>query len=137
MSFRRWVRVFGRLAAYLLAYSLTVAARVAAWRRSWSTPAASTAPGNTAAVRPGLATRQVAADCRIAAGQVLRRWYRFISHQQVTVVRVDQATDRVYYRRFRTRKRLFTTTAASSPSTTAQPSHRNWRAIYPVLRRAP
>jgi hypothetical protein len=44
----------------------------------------------------------------IAAGRVLRRWYRSKGlTKQVTVVRVEQSTGCVYYRRSRKRKRLF------------------------------
>ena len=44
----------------------------------------------------------------IAAGRVLRRWYRADGLiKQVTVVRVEQATGRISYRRSSKRKGLF------------------------------
>jgi len=59
-------------------------------------------------LRPLLAIRQVTPALGIAAGRVLRRWYRakrLIT--QVRVQRVEQATGRVYHRRCHKRKRLF------------------------------
>ncbi|MGH3933770.1 MAG: hypothetical protein ACRDS1_02090, partial [Pseudonocardiaceae bacterium] len=59
-------------------------------------------------LRPVLAVRQVSPAVGIAAGRVLRRWYRAKGlSKQVTVERVNQATGRVRYRRSRKRKRLF------------------------------
>ena len=58
-------------------------------------------------LRPVLAVRQVTPAVGIAAGRVLRRWYRAKGlTREVSVARVDQATGRVRYRRCRTRKRL-------------------------------
>lgn len=57
-------------------------------------------------LRPVLAIRQVTPVIGIAAGRVLRRWYRSKGlTKQVPVVRVEQATGRAYYRH--SRKRLF------------------------------
>ncbi|MGH3923318.1 MAG: hypothetical protein ACRDTT_10690 [Pseudonocardiaceae bacterium] len=56
-----------------------------------------------------LATRQVSPAVGIAAGRVLRRWYRAKGlTKRVTVRRVRRATGGVRYRRSRRRKRLFT-----------------------------
>lgn len=58
-------------------------------------------------LRPVLAVRQVSPVVGIAAGRVLRRWYRAKGlTKQVTVARVDRATGRVRYRRSCRRKRL-------------------------------
>jgi hypothetical protein len=58
-------------------------------------------------LRPVLAARQVTPAVGIAAGRVLRRWYRSKGlTKQVTVLRVEQSTGRVRYRRSRKRKRL-------------------------------
>jgi hypothetical protein len=54
-------------------------------------------------LRTVLAVRRVTPAVGIAAGRVLRRWYR----TQVRVQRVDHAAGRVYYRSCRKRKRLF------------------------------
>jgi hypothetical protein len=59
-------------------------------------------------LHPVLATRQVTPTIGIAAGRVLRRWYRAKGlTKTVLVQRVDQATGRVYLRRSRKRRRLF------------------------------
>jgi hypothetical protein len=53
-------------------------------------------------LRPVLASRQVTPAVWIAAGRVLRRWYRSKGlTKQVTVQRVEQSTGRVRYRRSR------------------------------------
>lgn len=58
-------------------------------------------------LRPVLAIRQVSPQTGIAAGRVLRRWYRSKGlTKQVTVTRVEQSTGRVRYRRSRKRRRL-------------------------------
>jgi hypothetical protein len=60
-------------------------------------------------LRPVLATRQVTPVVGVAAGRVLRRWYRSKGlTKQVTVMRVEQSTGRVRYRRSHQRKRLMT-----------------------------
>jgi hypothetical protein len=57
---------------------------------------------------PVLATRQVSPDTGIAAGRVLRRWYRAKGlTKTVLVERVEQTTGRVRSRRTRKRRRLF------------------------------
>jgi hypothetical protein len=57
---------------------------------------------------PVLAVRQVTSDIGIAAGRVLRRWYRAKGlTKSVLVERVEQATGRVRLRRTRKRRRLF------------------------------
>lgn len=54
-----------------------------------------------------VAIRQNTADVGIAAGRVLRRWYRSKGlTRQVTVARVEQSTGRIRYRRSRKRTRL-------------------------------
>jgi ribosomal protein S17 len=59
-------------------------------------------------LRSVLAVRQVTPAVGIAAGRVLRRWYRSKGlTKQVTVIRAEQSTGCVYYRRSRKRKRLF------------------------------
>jgi hypothetical protein len=59
-------------------------------------------------LRPVFAVRQVTPVVGIAAGRVLRRWYRAKGlTTRVRAQRVEQATGRVYYRSCRTRKRLF------------------------------
>jgi hypothetical protein len=58
-------------------------------------------------LRPILAARQVTPTVGIAAGRVLRRWYRAKGlTTQVTVTRVEQSTGRAHHRRSRKRKRL-------------------------------
>ncbi|MGH3985620.1 MAG: hypothetical protein ACRDST_23800 [Pseudonocardiaceae bacterium] len=58
-------------------------------------------------LRPVLAIRQVTPAVGIAAGRVLRRWYRSKGlTKRVIVTRVEQSTGRVRYRRSRKRKRL-------------------------------
>jgi hypothetical protein len=60
------------------------------------------------ALTPVLAARQVTPDIGIAAGRVLRRWYRAKGlTKTVLVERVEQATGRVRVRRTRKRRRLF------------------------------
>jgi hypothetical protein len=82
----------------------------------------------TAGLRLVLATRQVAPETPIAAGRVLRRWYRAKGlTKQVTVVRVDQATDRVYYRRSHKRKWLFAHDRGFVTVNDGQFSCRSWR----------
>jgi hypothetical protein len=57
---------------------------------------------------PVLAIRQVTPDIGIAAGRVLRRWYRAKGlTTQITVERVERSTGRIYIRRSRARKTLF------------------------------
>ncbi len=59
-------------------------------------------------LRPVLAIRQVLPEVGIQAGRILRRWYAAKRlTKQVSAQRVEQATGRVYYRRSRKRKRLF------------------------------
>jgi hypothetical protein len=58
-------------------------------------------------LRPVLAIRQVTPGVGIAAGRVLRRWYRAKGlTKKITVTRVEQSTGRIRYRRSRKRKRL-------------------------------
>jgi hypothetical protein len=58
-------------------------------------------------LRPILAIRQVAPAVGIAAGRVLRRWYRAKRlTKQITVQRVERTTGRIQYRRCRKRKQL-------------------------------
>ncbi|MGH3826911.1 MAG: hypothetical protein ACRDQX_07030, partial [Pseudonocardiaceae bacterium] len=60
-------------------------------------------------LRAVIAIRQVTPEVGIAAGRVLRRWYRAKGHiREITVARVERATGRVRYRRSRKRKELFT-----------------------------
>ena len=60
-------------------------------------------------LRPVLAIREVTPAVGIAAGRVLRRWYRAKGFtRQSTVQRVERATGRVRYRRCRKRKQLLT-----------------------------
>jgi hypothetical protein len=57
---------------------------------------------------PVLAARQVSPDIGIAAGRVLRRWYRAKGPTKTVLVeRVEQTTGRVRSRRTRKRRRLF------------------------------
>src|SRR5437868_4405339 len=59
-------------------------------------------------LRPVLAIRQVTPTVGIAAGRILRRWYRARGlTKQVLRPRLDQVTGRVVYRRSTVRKRLF------------------------------
>jgi hypothetical protein len=60
-------------------------------------------------LRPVLAIRQVTPAVGVAAGRVLRRWYRAKGlTKQITVQRVERATGRVRYRRCCKRKQLLT-----------------------------
>ena len=53
-------------------------------------------------LRPVLAIRQVTSAVGIAAGRILRRWYRAKRRtKQITVQRVECATGRIRYRRCR------------------------------------
>jgi hypothetical protein len=59
-------------------------------------------------MRGVLAVRQATPAIGIAAGQVLRRWYRAKGlTKSVIVERVERSTGRVYTRRSRKRRRLF------------------------------
>lgn len=71
--------------------------------RSLSTQVAARGRWGYRGLRTVLAVRRVTPAVGIAAGRVLRRWYR----TQVRVQRVDHAAGRVYYRSCRKRKRLF------------------------------
>jgi hypothetical protein len=58
-------------------------------------------------LRPILAIRQVSPAVGIAAGRVLRRWYRAKRlTKQITVQRVERATGRIRHRRCHKRKQL-------------------------------
>jgi hypothetical protein len=58
-------------------------------------------------LRPVLAIRQVSPAVGVAAGRVLRRWYRAKRlTKQITVQRVERATGCIRYRRCRKRKQL-------------------------------
>ena len=59
-------------------------------------------------LRRALAVRQVTPEVGIAAGRIVRRWYRATGlTREVTVQRVEQSIGRVTYRRSHVRKRLF------------------------------
>lgn len=59
-------------------------------------------------LRPVVAIRQVTPQVGIAAGRILRRWYRAKRlTKRVTVMRVDQTTGRIRYRTTTKRRRLF------------------------------
>jgi hypothetical protein len=87
---------------------VTTARTAAVWKQNSSTPAMWTGSRAAAGLRPILAAREVTPAVGIAAGRVLRRWYHTKSLiKQVTVRRIERATGRVYHRRSRRRKCLF------------------------------